>query len=371
MTVWMRLRIRLQRHCTMAACCLMMGGVAARADVLRGFEMTVEAASDSYGIFHSLTTQVNALASPYTYSYASANAATGTNTGLTLPAQFIPSFPAISVIPGQGTRSGAVVSPDPFYVRTGAYVKTPDADPSESGRAAASVYFGDVIRVNGPAQPAVPVQFKAEWELSIAVQFPSSFAASALGIYASLGEYPQLDVGILRYFFLLGLENGIPLPGGGCDPGAESPCFIEYEGPASLFSTSYQKEFRLDGQIVEHPFEGLIWQRSSVTNESQQSGDGTYQFQGDPFLLGSLSSNVRIIWTHTALLPVDQDLYLSGGWGGMADCDAPDCYLNYYSLNSAALSIQLPEGYSLWSEQGYRYLGLLGEPEEPVAGEVP
>lgn len=365
------LTIRWQRCWMLAAWIVLAAGPAVRADVLRGFEITVEAYSDRYEIFRSLTTQVNALASPYTYFYAKADAAVGTSFGPAFPPGFGTSF---LNIPGEGTRAGALVSPDPFYVRAGAYVRTPNEDPSLGGRAATSVYFGDVIRVEGPAQAAVPVQFKAEWTLTRTAAFPDSFAASALGIYEPLGEYPQLDVGLLRYFFLLALEDGIPLPGGGCDPGEEGPCFGEPEGPASLFLASYQKDFRFDGNIVEHPFQGLIWQYSGVTEETQQYGDGTYQFQPiPPFIIGGppVSGSTRLTWTHTALLPVGQDLYLSGGWGATADCSAPDCYANYFSFNSAAISVELPEGYSLWSEQGHRYLGLLSEPEGPVNGEIP
>lgn len=365
------LTIRWQRCWMLAAWMMLAAGPAVRADVLRGFEITVEAYSDRYEIFRSLTTQVNVLASPYTYFYAKADAAVGTSSGPSFPLGFGDSF---LNIPGESTRTGALVSPDPFYVRAGAYVRTPNEDPSLGGRASTSVYFGDVIRVEGPAQAAVPVQFKAEWTLTRTATFPDSFAASALGIYEPLGEYPQLDIGLLRYFFLLALEDGIPLPGGGCDPGDEGPCFGGPEGPASLFLASYQKDFRFDGNIVEHPFQGLIWQYSGVTEETQLYGDGAYQFQPiPPFFVGGppLSGSTRITWTHTALLPVGQDLYLSGGWGATADCSAPDCYANYFSFNSAAISIELPEGYSLWSEQGYRYLGLLGEPEDPVPGEIP
>jgi hypothetical protein len=364
------LTIRWQRCWMLAAWIVLAAGPAVRADVLRGFEITVEAYSDRYEIFRSLTTQVNALASPYTYFYAKADAAVGTSFGPAFPPGFGTSF---LNIPGEGTRAGALVSPDPFYVRAGAYVRTPNEDPSLGGRASTSVYFGDVIRVNGPAQAAVPVQFRAEWTLVRTAAFPDSFAASALGIYEPLGQYPQLDVGLLRYFFLLALEDGIPLPGGGCDPGEEGPCFGGPEGPASLFLASYQRENRFDGNILEDPFQGLIWKYSGVTSETQQYGDGTYQFQPiPPIIIGaSVFGGTWLTWTHTVLVPVGQDLYLSGGWGATTDCSAPNCSANYFSFNSAAISILLPDGYTLWSEQGHRYLGLLGEPEDPVDGEIP
>ena len=266
-------------------------------------------------------------------------------------------------LPGvSGLAAGSLTAPtalavgsgvgDPFKTRLSASLRIPELQNAESAEAGAAVTFLDRIRLEGAGSGSVPVTFVMEWTMDVAGSVPGAFPASALGIYDDYGEDTSYGIGKMGFDFLLSLEV----------EGTED----------SVFFANYMRQDYADGDIVRDPQNQLIWQYGGATTEVDSSGDGTFQFDAMLPLLSTGATYAvaeRMVWSYTAMVPLNQDLLFAGAWGGFVDCDAPGCSMSVLSLNSAVLDVQAPEGYSLTSAQGFGYRGSNSQP--PIGGEVP
>lgn len=244
------------------------------------------------------------------------------------------------------------VAGDPFKSRLSASLRSPEGANAESAEASGAVSFVDRIRLEGPGSGHVPVTFVMDWTMNVGGFVPGAFPASALGIYSDYGDDTSYGIGKIGFSFGLSLEV----------EETENPVFLTY----------YSRQDYADGDIMRNHLNELVWAFRGATPDISSSGDGTFQFYALLPLLSSGESYAvaeRMLWTYTALVPLNQDLLFSGTWGGSVDCDAPGCRMSFLSLNSALLNIQVPAGYSLTSAQGFRYQGSNDQP--PPGGEVP
>lgn len=314
-----------------------------------GFEFDVSAKDDRTGIvFGYMGTASGAAA--IQGSHVIVDSRDGVTTGLgPLPgvSGLAAGSPAVPTALAVGSAVG-----DPFKARLSASLQIPDLQTAESAEADAVISFLDRVRLEGPGSGYVPVTFVMDWNMNVAGFVPGSFPASALGIYDDYGDDTSYGIGKMGFSFLLSLEV----------EGSED----------SVFFANYSRTDYADGDILRDQQNQLVWKFAGARTEVYSNGDGTFQFDAMLPLLTSVTSYAvaeRMVWSYTAMVPLNQDLLFSGSWGGYVDCDAPGCAMSFLSLNSAVMDVLLPEGYSLTSAQGFGYRSSNGQP--PIGGEVP